>query len=382
VTPSCARLMAVTVSVCLDAPEGTRTLSFDAPRIVIGRSASCDVRLPDRSVSQHHATIRQERDHYVVVDEASTNGTYVNGERLPSRGRRILRGATRIRTGRIQIEVQVAQAAAPSTTVDETRALALEIVAGAGWIQTQSPPVVTATEGPDEGKSLTLEERDRVYRLGRSPDADLELTDEDASREHVELRCDNAGVWVRDCGSKNGTVLNDRPLPSGRSMLWEAKLPIRIGETGFALKDAASAKLSELTDAPDERISNVPGNVPDDLTFGPRSPALQTPMTPADAAAAPPASATDMPSGTPPAPSVSAPSTSSTTSSGARQAPADGSERPGLSPTISEDGQLATPAPKPAKGWRIPWLDLSIVVLALLVLAASVVGIYWLFSGN
>ena len=174
--------MAVTVSVCLGAPERARTLSFDAPRVVIGRGAGCDVRLPDPSVSQHHATIRLENGHYAVVDEGSTNGTYVNGERLPSRGRRKLKRETRIRAGRIEVDVQVEGASAPSTTVDETRALALEIVAQAGWIPTHAAPTVTITEGPDAGKTLTLEESERAYRLGRSPESDLELCDPDASR--------------------------------------------------------------------------------------------------------------------------------------------------------------------------------------------------------
>ena len=35
-------------------------LSFDAPRIVIGRGRNCDVSLPDPSVSFRHASIRQQ----------------------------------------------------------------------------------------------------------------------------------------------------------------------------------------------------------------------------------------------------------------------------------------------------------------------------------
>lgn len=356
--------MAVNVSVCLGATKRARTLSFDAPRVVIGRGVGCDVRLPDRSVSQHHATIRRERDHYVVVDEGSTNGTYLNGERLPSRGRRVLKRQTSLRTGRIQLDVEVEEASVRSTTVDETRALALEIVADAGWIETNSPPVVTATEGPDEGKTLTLEQRDHPYRMGRSPEADLELTDPDASRIHVELRCDGGGVWVRDCDSKNGTVLNGRPLPSGRALLWETKASVRIGETSFKLNDAAAEKLSEITQAPDETFSPAA----DDLTFAPRSGSdpSRTP-TPAPGVAGTPAPAGARPKA----------ETKAETETAGETTPSDDSA------SISASSPTDTAPPtRPSQKRRIPWLDLSIVVLAILVLAASVVGIYWLFSGS
>ncbi len=354
--------MAVIVSILLGAPERARSLSFDVPRVIIGRGAGCDVRLPDPSVSQQHATIRREKDHYVVVDEASTNGTYVNGERLPSRGRRRLKRETRIRTGRIQIDVLVEQASTPSAAVDETRALALEIVANAGWLTTNSPPTVTIAEGPDAGKTLTLEKSQHTYRLGRSPECDLELGDPDASRHHLELRRDDAGVWVRDCDSKNGTALNGRPVPSGRALLWEAKLSIRVGETLFDLSDAADEKLSELTDAPDESISAVP----DDLTF---APAFERASGVGGSEASALAAST---SGGPATATNAKPDSTGTSSIESK------GEAAAASSAVAED----PPVVPRTNTRRVPWLDLSIVVLALLVLAASAIGIYWLFSGS
>jgi hypothetical protein len=50
--------------------------------LVIGRSRSCDVRLPSGDASRRHAEITSTADGYVVRDLGSTNGTFVNGEQV------------------------------------------------------------------------------------------------------------------------------------------------------------------------------------------------------------------------------------------------------------------------------------------------------------
>src|SRR5256885_12335862 len=64
----------------LDSDKAAPALTFDGPRVVIGRGAGCDVRLPDPSVSHRHATLRTNGPAYQLVDEGSTNGTYVRSE--------------------------------------------------------------------------------------------------------------------------------------------------------------------------------------------------------------------------------------------------------------------------------------------------------------
>jgi pSer/pThr/pTyr-binding forkhead associated (FHA) protein len=74
------------------------------PRIVLGRSRSCDIRLPDVNVSRRHAELRQEGATYWIIDLDSMNGTVVNGrpverERLRD-GDTITLGSTDIVFGR------------------------------------------------------------------------------------------------------------------------------------------------------------------------------------------------------------------------------------------------------------------------------------------
>lgn len=53
-------------------------------RFIIGRQIDCDIVLPDRLVSRHHAQITWDPQHmiYVVEDLRSKNGTFVNGQEL------------------------------------------------------------------------------------------------------------------------------------------------------------------------------------------------------------------------------------------------------------------------------------------------------------
>jgi pSer/pThr/pTyr-binding forkhead associated (FHA) protein len=49
---------------------------------VIGRGDDCDLTLPCRLVSRHHAEIRRRGDGVYVRDLDSRNGTLLNGERI------------------------------------------------------------------------------------------------------------------------------------------------------------------------------------------------------------------------------------------------------------------------------------------------------------
>ncbi len=73
-------------------------------RVVLGRSKECDVQVPDANVSRRHAELRQEGSSWWVVDLDSTNGTEVNGRRVPraklADGDRITVGETELVFGR------------------------------------------------------------------------------------------------------------------------------------------------------------------------------------------------------------------------------------------------------------------------------------------
>lgn len=52
--------------------------------VTLGRAKDCDIVLPERQVSRHHARIEHDTSGYILRDLGSKNGTFVNGE--PVRG--------------------------------------------------------------------------------------------------------------------------------------------------------------------------------------------------------------------------------------------------------------------------------------------------------
>ena len=53
--------------------------------IMVGRSEDCKLRIPVAAVSRHHCELMEHDDELVVRDMKSSNGTYVNKERIKSR---------------------------------------------------------------------------------------------------------------------------------------------------------------------------------------------------------------------------------------------------------------------------------------------------------
>jgi hypothetical protein len=71
-----------------------------APRVVLGRSRECDVRIPDVNVSRRHAELVQEGATYWISDLGSTNGVVLNGREVE---REKLRDGDRITLGSTEI---------------------------------------------------------------------------------------------------------------------------------------------------------------------------------------------------------------------------------------------------------------------------------------
>ena len=58
------------------------TYSLTGERTTIGRHPDSDVFLDDVTVSRNHAVVTREDDAYVIADQGSLNGTYVNRRRI------------------------------------------------------------------------------------------------------------------------------------------------------------------------------------------------------------------------------------------------------------------------------------------------------------
>ena len=326
--------MALTIVIRSGEGPTPARITFDAPRVVIGRGEGCEVRLPDPSVSHRHASIRQRGTDYVVIDEGSSNGTFVGPVRLSAQAPRVLRHQELIRVGRIWLEVRVEQAVPTTNPQATTREIALGLVAAALSAQGEDVSArVRIENGPDAGRELAMKDVDRTYVIGRAPNADLTLSDNDASRRHVELRRNGQHIAVRDLGSKNGSALGEKKLEPNRDTSWLPGAKLEIGATALALTDPLLDALRELETSadepmrPDESVDPPSGVEAPDPAGVPRQP---------DAAGA--ASLVDVPKRTP---------------------------------------------ENPTRARRsVGMADLLVALLALLVLALSLVGLAWVLRSR
>lgn len=96
--PRVARYGKLTVLTGLSSGE---VFDLHSERISIGRDLDNRVRLDDKSVSHRHALLMWDQADYKVRDLVSTNGTFVNGERVTETTK--LRSGDTLRVGTIQL---------------------------------------------------------------------------------------------------------------------------------------------------------------------------------------------------------------------------------------------------------------------------------------
>lgn len=58
------------------------TLELERERIALGRAATNEIALADPSCSSHHATVERRGESFIIRDEGSKNGTFVNNRRV------------------------------------------------------------------------------------------------------------------------------------------------------------------------------------------------------------------------------------------------------------------------------------------------------------
>lgn len=88
------------------------------PRVLVGQSPACELRLTDRLVSRRHAAL-ELRNHVVfLADLGSTNGTSVNGVSI---GEAFLRGGEILRLGETTLQISPSVPANPTPPSTATR---------------------------------------------------------------------------------------------------------------------------------------------------------------------------------------------------------------------------------------------------------------------
>ncbi len=123
------------MEAALYGPQGRIVLS--ATPLKIGRAPDNQLVLSDGKTSTHHAEIRPDGQGYSIIDVGSTNGTFVNEERLERNRPRLLRAGDIIRIGDVRMSYEVSGAeVAPTVYAAQS---------------TEMPPTVAAPQPEPQG---------------------------------------------------------------------------------------------------------------------------------------------------------------------------------------------------------------------------------------
>jgi len=95
-----------------------RSHELKVEKTTIGRLEDNAFQIPEQSVSSHHCEILLKGNDVIVKDLNSTNGTYINGEKITEKS---LKPGQILRLGQIEVRLEGDGAAAPTGTTTEKK---------------------------------------------------------------------------------------------------------------------------------------------------------------------------------------------------------------------------------------------------------------------
>ncbi|MCX4701894.1 MULTISPECIES: FHA domain-containing protein [Streptomyces] len=244
-----------------------RTWTLDPSRpYTLGRDPQGDVVLDDARVSWRHATISWSGRSWVIEDHGSTNGTFVQGQRIHQLE---IGPGSAVHLGNatdgplLSLSGSAAAVASPQAQPQQQPYAAQGANPGwaaapqapqqqapqAGWQQPQqAAPQIPQQQGPGGGAGAPPVYGDRspttfhqfslgrVMRIGRALENDLVVSDLQVSRNHAEFHATPDGRYeIRDLGSHNGTYVNGQPITKGGTQLLGPNDIVGVGHSTFRL---------------------------------------------------------------------------------------------------------------------------------------------------
>ncbi|MGW1495910.1 FHA domain-containing protein [Streptomyces sp. NPDC002402] len=251
-----------------------RTWTLDPSRsYTLGRDPQGDLVIDDARVSWRHASISWGGRSWVIEDHGSTNGTYVQGQRIhqmeigpgsavhlgnatdgprlnlsaAAAGAYSAQGAAPQQAPQQQAVKQQAPAQPQQAWQQQPQAPAQQPQQAWPQPQGQVPhqqgpggaggvagaPPVYGDRSPTTFHQLSL---GRVMRIGRALENELVVSDLQVSRHHAEFVATPDGRFeIRDLGSHNGTYVNGQPIAKSGTVLIGPNDIVGVGHSTFRL---------------------------------------------------------------------------------------------------------------------------------------------------
>ena len=199
----------------------------NSQELMLGRSSTCQIVLPIDIVSSYHAQlIRDGQGNLFLIDQNSTNGTFVNGQRLPP--------------GKLY---QIQPGSDVWFSNQGVRLVFNPDDAGFGSGGGFDPSGSGQTK-PIKSLSEELQKKSEVV-IGRAEESDIVLKSNIVSRRHAVVeRKKNQTIVIRDLDSANGTFVNGKRITSA-TVITENDV-ILIGRFKLSLQGAATDLSGEI----------------------------------------------------------------------------------------------------------------------------------------
>ncbi|WP_371581254.1 FHA domain-containing protein [Streptomyces sp. NBC_01314] len=258
-----------------------QTWTLDPSRAyTLGRDPQGDIVFDDARVSWRHATISYSGRSWVIEDHGSTNGTFVQGQRIhqleigPGSAVHLGNATDGPRVSLSGSAASVAQPQQPYAAQGASAGYAgqqapPQQAPQGGWQQPQQAQVPQQQGFPQQGpgggagappvygdRSPTTFHHlalGRVMRIGRALENELVVSDLQVSRNHAEFHATPDGRFeIRDLGSHNGTFVNGMPIAKGGTALLGPNDIVGVGHSTFRI---IGDRLEEFVDTGDVSFS-------------------------------------------------------------------------------------------------------------------------------
>ena len=208
--------------LAIEDDQGHRTVvNLVRDEYTVGRAQENSVRLTERNISRRHAVLRRNGAGWVVEDQSSYNGCYVNGVRVAQPTP--LETGDLIQLGDYRLEVAddsgAAQVSHGATDTTSPSGLPRDSLTG-------QPDRLVMLVGPNPGMEFPLDRGSSL--IGRGEECDISLNHGSVSRVHAQIQTAGDGRYeIIDRESANGVRVNGAEL---QRALLDTRDTIELGD--------------------------------------------------------------------------------------------------------------------------------------------------------